>query len=542
MDPLFRESFLLGDRSLEVYFYTSNVEKFLQARFAFARAGLRIHHFKSSSDPYREDYALGKERLLANAINEIEDRIGRSRLFFVEDTSLRIEALSGLEDYPGLSVKEWFAATSFRSLDRALRANGDVRRAVVKSDIALHVPGLRRPVYFHGETVGEIPKSSPRFEASIQYPWLTPLSFNGWFVPDGARKRLGEMAIDESIRHDFRIRSLTKLLERLEEYAVVVNIPPPAYSRRTALISSLQSSLWPRAVYAVIGNTCAGKTTLGDRASELDFLVLEASSVMRSLAADTGATSGSPFEMAARLLRERGQDVVARRVLQLIEQEQERNIIITGFRTIEEIEFLKAALPETVVVVVEASERTRFQRHLERGRTEGVTSIDDFRKLDSEQGLFGLLRVAEDFADIKIINEGTKDQYLRQVEGVITEQVTAGLRGVTRRLHPRQSRDESQTYHCLKALEAAGRPLDCKEIDFATERAGHKIRYNNANKVLKRIPGLAQRIDSPGARVRYEILSAGRAYLRYMDRSATTSGVKHEDVLLNATPEDGRRA
>src|SRR5438876_562490 len=132
-----RIPFLQGDRQLEVHFYTSNLAKFLQARLLFERAGLLLRHFRAHTEPYAENYELGKEELLRRAINEVAQRVAGKPLFFVEDTSLRIEALSnGKEDHPGLRVKEWFQQTSFEALDKELLSRGSDRRATVKSDIA----------------------------------------------------------------------------------------------------------------------------------------------------------------------------------------------------------------------------------------------------------------------------------------------------------------------------------------------------------------------------------------------------------------------
>ena len=73
--PTLRELFRSGERRLEVFFYTSNLEKFLQAKTVFDRSGLVLKHFKSKTDPYIEDYSFGKERLLTRAIREISDVI-----------------------------------------------------------------------------------------------------------------------------------------------------------------------------------------------------------------------------------------------------------------------------------------------------------------------------------------------------------------------------------------------------------------------------------------------------------------------------------
>src|SRR5205809_806755 len=105
-----RIPFLRGDRQLEVHFYTSNIAKFLQARLLFDRSGLVLRHFRAHTEPYSENYQLGKEELLRRAVRDVAQRVAGNPLFFVEDTSLRIEALSSDgADYPGLAVKEWFS-------------------------------------------------------------------------------------------------------------------------------------------------------------------------------------------------------------------------------------------------------------------------------------------------------------------------------------------------------------------------------------------------------------------------------------------------
>ena len=138
---------------------------------------------------------------MTRAIEEIREtvQLAVSTLFFVEDTSLRIEALSDpRQEVPGLHVKDWFARTSFRAAKYSAQSSWDVRAATVKSDIALHVPNLGHPLFFHGETTGTVANTPPQFKPSIENPWLRPDSFNGWFIPDGADRALGAMMVEES--------------------------------------------------------------------------------------------------------------------------------------------------------------------------------------------------------------------------------------------------------------------------------------------------------------------------------------------------------
>lgn len=518
--PTLRELFLASTRRLEVFFYTSSVDKFLHASTVFDRSGLALKHFKSRTDPYSEDYSLGKEGLLTLALKEILGEIGTQSIFFVEDTSLRIEALSEADDFPGLDVKDWFSRTPFAELDAELAASSD-RRATVKSDIGLHVPGLKRPLFFHGECAGAIALTPPDFDQNPQFPWLTPHTFNGWFIPHGATKRLGEMSLEESWAHDFRTKALALLLDRLEEYTAILNLPPHAYTRLRRVYPNPQPLLLPlnRPVYVVVGKTCAGKSTFGERAKEKHGLRwVEASSVLRMFHDDYDLQSTKALDFAKSVLGSYGYDAVARKIVTLYGGDNADGLVITGFRAIEELETIKSHFPDARVVLIEATDRARFHRHLARGRVEEIRTLTDFRSHDVQQWSFGLLRVAEEFADIKLTNEGTLEDYCQRVDALLGDMGPRSIPGISTQVNPRHGLHENQLYRCLSALDQAGRPLSCDEIQGLTGQAGSAVLHNNANKVLKKVPELAKRISLMNERVHYEITNAGRAYLRFMDR------------------------
>lgn len=517
--PTPREIFLTKDRQLEIFFYTSNITKYIQARVVFEQAGLLLQHFRSRTEPYSEEYKVGKELLLTQAISEVIGKgLGSGSLFFVEDTSLRIEALSTAEeDFPGLAVKEWFAATTFSELDAALRERGENRSAEIKSDIALHVPGLSKPVFFHGRTTGRVADRPPEFEENFRFPWLTPNTFNGWFIPDGTTRRLGEMNLEESWQFDFRIQALESLISRLEEYTAVLNLPTQSYIHRQSPEALKQLPLFAGTVFIIVGHTCAGKTTFGDRAHRIHDLVhIEASAIVRMIQRDRGEDGGSTFHFAQKLLQEHGPDIIALKILQIYSSQFDKGVVITGFRTVEELELIKSHLPHAKVLFIEASERTRFQRLLERGRSPECRTIADFRHIDNQQMHFGLLRVAEDFADLRLVNEGTIEQFHMQIDAILS--ATYGVSGVTSHAAPPEKLIVNQLLRCLNALDYAGRPMSTDEIEQETAKTGSRIRHNNANKVLKRVPEFVHRLEIDGVRVRYELLNSGRAYLRYMQR------------------------
>jgi inosine/xanthosine triphosphate pyrophosphatase family protein/adenylate kinase family enzyme len=505
-----------------VHFYTTSTDKFLQARYIFERSGLGLKQFRSKRDPYGEDEQGTSEQLLVGALAEILRTLGQSSLFFVEDTSLSIDAL-GDDDQavPGLHVKQWFADTSFEQLDIALRERGNNRRATVRSDIALHVPGLGRPVFVSGEARGVVADTPPTFAVNPQHPWLTPHTFNGWLIPDGARRRLGEMSLEESVHHDFRARALLALIDRLEEFAAVLNLAAHAYTRRARMPSGAQPALFTpdKPAFVIVGPTCAGKTTFALRAAERhDLHHIEASDVVRTF--ETQLDSEGAAEFAARVLAEHGADVVARRILELYAADLEEGFVISGFRTIQELLTFTEALPRTTIILVEAVDRLRFERYLARARTDDLSSLDEFRQLDGVQASFGLLGVAGQLPDIRITNEADLDTYLDVVDAVITKRPPTDIPGVSAQPRRDEILTRSQLRRCLALLEGAGRPLSTDEIEELSGKQGSRVRHNNANKVLKRYPALVRRLEGGSARLRYDRLDSGRAYLRYLDRAS----------------------
>jgi len=517
-----------SQKDLIVRFHTSNIDKFLQARLIFREAGRALRYFRESQDPYEEDYVHGKKGLLERAIREIVGRLGANSLFFVEDTSVRIEALSKEEDFPGLRVKEWFDTTTFDELNAHLEEAGDDRRATVFSDIALFVPGLGRPVAVGGKTRGSVALSAPRFAPNAEYPWLTPQTFNGWFIPEGATRRLGEMELEESLDHDFRARALRELLGRLDEFTAVLRLPTGSYVQPWPKVRMSQPTLFPsRPLLVVVGRVCAGKTTFGEYAARTNgSLHIEASGVMRGLAKTAGVSEATPAATARTLLSIMGPDVIAREIDDRFGETLDSGAVITGFRTLEEILYVRSRRPGCLVVLVDSGERIRFERNLARGRGSPAEGFKEFRALDREQWAFGLLRRVADVCDLRITNEGSMTEYERQIDAVLSGSHERG-RGVQVRNRDSTVLRSSRLFRCLQALSQFEGPASCQDIASLTRRVGGGLREKevetvsdrHVNWVLKDVPELARRVERGGRTVHYELLPAGGTYLEVVGRS-----------------------
>jgi inosine/xanthosine triphosphate pyrophosphatase family protein len=130
------------ERIFNVYFYTSNPDKLFQARLSFVRSGYPLRHFTADREPYDEDYSLSTEEMLTRAIQQVNAEFGVKSIFFVEDTSLRLEALSDSSDFPGLKVKEWFASSTFEEIDGLIKEKGAGGER--SADFACHRSQVRR--------------------------------------------------------------------------------------------------------------------------------------------------------------------------------------------------------------------------------------------------------------------------------------------------------------------------------------------------------------------------------------------------------------
>jgi inosine/xanthosine triphosphate pyrophosphatase family protein/dephospho-CoA kinase len=521
-----REVFIEGPRRPVVVFFTSSLAKFLQAKLVFEALGLHLAYRAHDEDPYHETYEGSKEDLLISAIKELRRRDGTSgSFFFIEDTSIRIEALSNDRDYPGLAAKEWYQSHTFEDLQQEL-ASTDDRRVSVLSSIALAVPGLDRPIFFRGETHGVVADTPAVFEPDPLFPWLSPDNFSAWFVPDGASRPLSEMSFEESLEHDFRVRAMLSMVDRLEEYCCAANAPSSAYARKAALIPTVygdyvQPQLFPiqtdRAIL-IVGPPCSGKSTMGMFALENDDLecqVVDASAIVRAKREELGQQDIEISEFARDLLQREGPDVVARMIAQRFAATPHTStLVVTGFRTIEEVQFFRDSFPNVQVVSVEAPARVRYDRYVRRGTRTSIESYERFKEHDNEQHEFGLLRVASLLADIRVGNVYSREIYYQQCERVldISSKDAPGITSVSRRMDP----ETSQLYRCLIVLRKAGRPLTTQEIEADFDRA-HHVRYNNANKILKRYPYLARRQESSSSNVRYQITQGGLSFIAAVD-------------------------
>ena len=528
-----RPVFLDAKRRIRLYFETGSIAKFAQANLVFSRLGLPLSGSKSSTLNGIEDYSGGAQQLIERKLKEVS--LGQYTVYFVEDTYIRVEALSEPTEAshlstewaratrPGLQTKEWFERINFEELDLLLSSKGGDRRATVHSTIGLHIPGAA-PQIFSGISTGAIAECPGRgLDANTPYSWLSPNSFNAWFIPDGKDVPLSDLDLEDALDVDFRVATLLTLADRLEEYIAILNLPPVSLelvpqsglnSRHPQLFATRRPPI------AVIGLTCAGKTTIGEMLGKYGYTHIEASSILQILQGSNLAANSRPgYFQAMKTLNSYGWNIVARRAVDLFQQNIEAGICITGLRTIEELHLLAGMFPDLVVVLLEASQQTRFDRYVRRDREGDDPSFSRFREREDEHSSFGLIGVAEHCATVRIFNESTLTELEAHAQLLARAGRSASGPAVTRRGTGIEAALKSQIYRCARVLADANSALSPADIEMRQQNHDQVrvVKRNAVRKTLTEHPVLVRRAAEMNGTTLYELTEHGHIYVALID-------------------------
>ncbi len=411
----------------ELTFFTTNQTKLAHARYVAERWQIRIKGFRQRS--YHADYVeprlTSREAILRASYESAKSQLAKagfsatSHPFMLEDTSVRIDGLSSHgSDVPGVDIKYWMEGQTFANLDALLRATGNNRRATVRSDVLLHLPSIlqtgsgEEPAFlvFTGEQRGSIVDIESIFETNPVYPWLDNRSFNKWFVPEGFDKPLGALPIDAADTVDFRRKSFSLLFDFLESRR---------YFAKPATQLNLQLDRNPSLI--LCGYTCSGKTTASQHlARRFGYLHIEASDFMHlSYYYRHGFPSVNAIGDFAESALAQKPTIAAEKVVEYMLDHLAEPVVISGFRALEEIEFLEAAMKihgKTFARrFIKSKEETRFARLRERARPGDAITIEQFQARDVQQKRMGLETVEQSRLFLSIENEDSLETYLERV-------------------------------------------------------------------------------------------------------------------------------
>jgi len=394
---------------LDITFITTNNTKLSHAKYLSAGYEVNILHYrrKHYGVGYTEPRIKNKKQLLEESMNDAIERWKKyvshnnnTQLFFIEDTSVRIDVLSDEEnDYPGADIKFWMQETDFNNLDNQLKIRGNNRKASVTSHIVLFLTdeikkrGKINKDYeiFTSTSYGNIVDKEYSFETNILYPWLDNKTFNKWFVPNDYDIPISMLDIKDADKGDFRkgaFEQMFNFLGRFHDLTI----------KNKFINLDVFLSFFP--IYIISGPTCAGKSTIGKHLLEiLSYYHIEASDFMTLKYLETHGTNFTvdKHNFAAEILKV-NPVIVVEDLLKYIKQKNILNkIIITGFRTSNEIYYFckMFASQEIKTIYINADFEIRYNRWKDRKRENTQYTLERFREINSTQDEMGLFKIKE---------------------------------------------------------------------------------------------------------------------------------------------------
>lgn len=432
----------------DISFITSNQTKLAHARYLCRDYNINILHYKKFfyGKGYEEPRVDDRTLLLTESFNNAVTRWKKhfsgnnGRLFFIEDTSVKINALSDEEnEIPGVDVKYWMQEMDFEKLDHELKKRGNNRKCSVTSHIMLFLTeDLKNElrinddfIIFNSTAEGYVTEKEYSIKTQMLYPWLDNNTFNKWFVPSGYSKPVSLLNINEADAGDFRKGAFKQMCDFLVDKGVIK-------SRRYV---DHQTHLQFYENFVVCGRTCAGKSTIGKYlVDKYGYYHIEASEFMTQRLLETQGTMSNvdKHEFASEVLKVDPLFVVNRIVDYLHENGIIDRFVITGFRTRAEVEEFKKSFHGSRVnfVYVNSNYEERCKRWMRRHREVDLYTEDRFKAIDEVQVGMGVGDIAEmkgihifdnSIDGLALLYNGFRYKFLR---GVLQEPIEIKIRNL----------------------------------------------------------------------------------------------------------------
>lgn len=171
-------------------------------------------------------------------------------------------------------------------------------------------------------------------------------------------------------------------------------------------------------IIIVIGKDCVGKTYFRKYVEQHQHIITyEASDYINE------AKKQYNIDSTRRILDIFGKDYAAKRICELIEQKAQLkdNIVISGFRTLSEIDFMidKVGKENVQIVEVRANNLFCYIRNITRNRKDRQISFTKFNKRQKEDAELGIYEIRENYRITRIENNSTRKKFENLIDKYI---------------------------------------------------------------------------------------------------------------------------
>ncbi len=179
-------------------------------------------------------------------------------------------------------------------------------------------------------------------------------------------------------------------------------------------------------ILGIVGLHGAGKEEVAKILSHKGFTVLDMGDVIREEMEKAGIaiTHESDQKFPVELRKKRGNEIVAKLIVEKLEKLNARDVAIIGLRSTYELDYFKSNMPGMVLVAVDAPEELRFERLKARGRPGDPKTFAEFHargereakaNADNEEQRKAGLYTVIGMANYRIENIGTKKELEAEV-------------------------------------------------------------------------------------------------------------------------------
>lgn len=510
---------------LELIFVTSSKEKLAHAKYLAKEYPVKIAKKKNYGIGYVEPRIADRTELIKRSVDDAIIRFKKTttnadeKLFFIEDTSVIIHALSQEIEYPGVDIKYWMKDTSFESVDNMLKDVENNRGVTVRSDVILILDKNLREKYktkyliFNSSVNGTITDKEFRIKTQPLYPWLNNLTFNKWFIPHGARVPISKLPINIANQHDFRAGAFKEMFLFLKTNG---------YLRIEHSYQQLE--LFEPVAFVICGPSCAGKTTLSTLLqNKYNYYHFEASDFMYlSYYERHGIKSNVPIGDFAELALKDNPSIVTDQILAHVKGFKHIPMVITGFRSPIEVEqFIQRYIGglNVEVIYIESDEKIRFERNLLRNRSDVVNTFAEFRKKDLQQFKMGLSVIKESYNEGTLKNDSSLDDMYTAFELKYQNELQGGLINYSNKLPSYIKRKSLENVIIQTLYDNTLKSYTTTEISYLIKKSTYNlpVNKNNISRYFNQnfYPFYEINLNDDG-KVSYQLSQTGKSYGKWI--------------------------
>ena len=176
-----------------------------------------------------------------------------------------------------------------------------------------------------------------------------------------------------------------------------------------------------KVVIGLIGMPGAGKSIVVEAARELGYAIVVMGDVIREETMERGLELNPENVGKVMLeLREKvGNAVVAQKSIPKFEQQASSKVLVDGLRSLFEVDAFKAYFPRFITIAVHASQKARFDRLKNRGRSDDPNTWEAFHERDMRELSVGLGNVIA-MAECIIMNDNSPKQCKLEVINLLS--------------------------------------------------------------------------------------------------------------------------